>query len=469
MFSEVLNHPFGVLLPVLLGAAGIGAAIWSSASSRNANRALRITWLGLAAAAAGVASWTAAYSAIAMHTPALAMGFDPVIVAFDLLLLVSGFAVAFATASYSNGLDGLAAGGLMAGLTMAGGQYLALIGLTPTGHVGWSQIHVELSVVATIAAAVLAFIVLGRSTRILRTAGSLFLMTVAVFAIQRLALGAIIVTPGEAHALHPADLTPSTLQILVAGFYGLTAFLVTGSAILHVKSKTGALAQLRDAIEAMPAGLAFYDKDDRLVMWNKQYAAVSGAAREHLAPGRSFRELLAQDLKGGNYLAAKGREEDWLDERMKLRELGTGAQEQSLEDGRWLRVEDRRTAEGGVVSICTDITELRAREDSFRLLFAGNPVAMCIMRHGTLEFIDANQAAADLYGFSREELLTKSVFEMMAPEERDVLTEVMAQGARGEYQGEKIWKQVRADGSEIHVLPYGRAIAYGEGTAFRAA
>jgi PAS domain S-box-containing protein len=469
MLSDVLNHPFGVLLPVMLAAAGIGSAIWSSASARNANRALRITLLGLAAAAAGVAAWTAGYVAIATHDPAFAVGFDPIIVSFDLLLLVCGFAIAFATASYSNGLDGLAAGGLISGLTLAGGQYLALLGMTPAGHVSWSQMHVELSVVVTIAAAVLGFIVLGRSTRIVRTAGSLVLMTIALFAIQRLALHAMIITPGEAHALHPADLTPTTLQILVAGFYGLTGFLVTGAAVMHVKSKTGALAQLREAIEAMPAGLAFYDKDDRLVMWNSTYAEVAGAAREALAPGRTFRELLAADIKGGSYLAAQGREEAWLDERIALRASGAGAQEQALEDGRWLRVEDRRTADGGVVSICTNITDLRAREDSFRLLFAGNPVAMVIMRHGTLEFIDANQAAADLYGFSREELLTKSVFEMMAPDERDVLTDVMALDAKADYQGDKIWKQIRADGTEIHVLPYGRAIPYGEGSAFMAA
>jgi PAS domain S-box-containing protein len=469
MLSELLGHPFAVFLPVMLACAGLGAGVWSQASARGANRALRITLLGLAAAASGVACWASAYVAIAAHAPQIAMGFDPIVVAFDFLLMAGGFAIAFAAASYSSGLDGLAASGLIAGLTLSGGQYLALLGIAPAGAMHWSQLHVELSVVSVIVASVLAFIAMGRSTRLIRVGGGIALLTAAVMLSQRLPLHALSLAEGPHRALQASDLAPAVLQILIAGFYGLTVFMVAGAAVLHIKSKTGALAQLKDAIEALPAGLAFYDKDDRLVLWNSKYHEISGAARHLLTPGRTFRELIAEDLKGRNYVEAQGREEAWLDERMALRASGLGAQEQAQSDGRWLRVEDRRSADGGMVSICTDISDLRAREASFRLLFAGNPVAMVIMKHGTLEVIDANQAACDLYGYEREELLTRTVFEIMAPEERDVLTGVMSAAPTFAYQGERIWRQVRADGSEIHVLPYGRTIPYGEGSAFMAA
>jgi diguanylate cyclase (GGDEF)-like protein/PAS domain S-box-containing protein len=56
--------------------------------------------------------------------------------------------------------------------------------------------------------------------------------------------------------------------------------------------------------------------------------------------------------------------------------------------------------------------------DRYRQLFEGNPNPMCISDAGTSRYLDANQAAIDQYGYSREQLLTMSPYELRAPESR---------------------------------------------------
>ena len=48
---------------------------------------------------------------------------------------------------------------------------------------------------------------------------------------------------------------------------------------------------------------------------------------------------------------------------MQLHGTSPGPFEQQINNGRWLRIEERRTADGGVVGIRADITELKAREN----------------------------------------------------------------------------------------------------------
>ncbi len=88
--------------------------------------------------------------------------------------------------------------------------------------------------------------------------------------------------------------------------------------------------------------------------------------------------------------------------------------EQVLADGRCILIEERQTSDGGIIGLRMDITDLKQREASFRLLFDDNPVPMFVLRRDTQAFLAANAAALSHYGFSREELLAMSLHGLRA-------------------------------------------------------
>jgi PAS domain S-box-containing protein len=58
----------------------------------------------------------------------------------------------------------------------------------------------------------------------------------------------------------------------------------------------------------------------------------------------------------------------------------------------------------------------RESEQSYRLLFDGNPVAMWILDDGTLRFLEVNRAAVSQYGYSHEEFLGMNIADILAPD-----------------------------------------------------
>ena len=142
---------------------------------------------------------------------------------------------------------------------------------------------------------------------------------------------------------------------------GVSIIVATAALLTGVTSwtRTTALGQLREAIDAMPDGLAFYDADDRLLVWNSRYAEVNPELVAALHTGARFTDIIRTGLAEEYYLDAIGREEAWVDERLAARYGLSSSLEQQMVDGRWIRVQDRRTAAGGIVTVCNDITDLK--------------------------------------------------------------------------------------------------------------
>jgi signal transduction histidine kinase len=65
----------------------------------------------------------------------------------------------------------------------------------------------------------------------------------------------------------------------------------------------------------------------------------------------------------GYYPAAIGRVEDWVRERVRYHQDPRGLFEIELCDGRWLQIFERRTPSGGTVTINTDITAVKRRDE----------------------------------------------------------------------------------------------------------
>jgi PAS domain S-box-containing protein len=115
--------------------------------------------------------------------------------------------------------------------------------------------------------------------------------------------------------------------------------------------------RLVDAVNALPDGFVLFDADDRIVICNDRFRALYPIAAPAIVEGASFEEILRYGLAHGQWPEAEGREEEWFRERVEAHRRADSVLEQRLPDDRWIRLVERRTANGGIVGFRFDITE----------------------------------------------------------------------------------------------------------------
>jgi diguanylate cyclase (GGDEF)-like protein/PAS domain S-box-containing protein len=115
---------------------------------------------------------------------------------------------------------------------------------------------------------------------------------------------------------------------------------------------------------------------------------------------------------------------------------------------------------GDILSLTiSDVTALKRREASFRLLFDNNPMPMWVFDAETTGFLSVNDAAVQHYGYSRETFLGMKLRQIW-PEDEWVSHGEALQQAGETYHSGRNWGHLKADGSEIQVLTFGRRVNF---------
>ncbi|HTT46706.1 MAG TPA: ATP-binding protein [Pseudolabrys sp.] len=132
-----------------------------------------------------------------------------------------------------------------------------------------------------------------------------------------------------------------------------------------VEKTVAADMRLRDAIETIPEAFVLWDADNRLVLCNSNFQELHNLPEEAITVGASYESVVAA-----------GRKPVVRSKSVTGAPNFPGARtfEAELDDGRWLHISERRTKDGGYVSVGTDITALKMHEeklvDSERRLMA---------------------------------------------------------------------------------------------------
>ncbi len=121
-----------------------------------------------------------------------------------------------------------------------------------------------------------------------------------------------------------------------------------------VEKTVAADLRLRDAIETIPEAFVLWDAENRLVLCNSNFQELHGLPDEAITVGASYESVVAAGQKPvvRNKVVTAGPAIP-----------GARTFEAQLEDGRWLHISERRTKDGGYVSVGTDITALKRHEE----------------------------------------------------------------------------------------------------------
>jgi diguanylate cyclase (GGDEF)-like protein/PAS domain S-box-containing protein len=215
--------------------------------------------------------------------------------------------------------------------------------------------------------------------------------------------------------------------------------------------------RLDTALNNISQGLCFFDGTQRLIVCNKRYMEMYGLPPERVTPGVTLREIVDLRFAAGScpkmsvqeYLA-------WRDTVAHSDKPHTSTVE--LQNGRTFTIHHRPMPDGGWVATHEDITEVKKREESFRLLFDSNPVPMWLMDLETFAFTAVNDAAVAHYGYTRNEFLAMTASDLRSPEDRNSFDTFLREG--GKSGGERIWRHIKADGSAILVSVYSSDLDY---------
>ncbi len=228
-----------------------------------------------------------------------------------------------------------------------------------------------------------------------------------------------------------AVLTLSTIGFVCAG---LVLILLVGRASMDYHAQwrramaaageAGAARDLLDeVIEALPAGVAVYDADERLKMFNSVARQLTPALAEPGAVGQTY-EMLARDTARRLEASGMGPQpvEEWIE---RFRRKTTERQRQSA-DGRWYEWSEKGTASGMTVGLRIDVTDIKqhelaleqARAEYQSLIDSLADVAYRLdVETGRFTFVSA--AGADFFGVPPEKMVGSHFLDYIAPESRE--------------------------------------------------
>ena len=166
--------------------------------------------------------------------------------------------------------------------------------------------------------------------------------------------------------------------------------------------------RLRDAIETIPEAFVLWDAGDRLVLCNSHFQRLHKLPDSAVIPGTSYETV----IEVGCMPEVRTRQQDGGNQAPGARTF-----EAQLDDGNWLHVSERRTKDGGYVSVGTDITRIKEHEQKLvdndlrlRATVIDLKRSQAALEQQTIELADLAERYAQEKARAEEANATKSKF-----------------------------------------------------------
>jgi diguanylate cyclase (GGDEF)-like protein/PAS domain S-box-containing protein len=164
----------------------------------------------------------------------------------------------------------------------------------------------------------------------------------------------------------------------------------------EVAQRRTAQARLADALESSQEGVLVVDADDRIALANAQAASFLGVAPELLQAGSPLAKLWPALQHSPEARRILQRQSDGEPEEVRVA------------DGRWLRVSQSATRDGGFIVVCSDISQSKEQKANLRQTNLRLDAALDNMSQGLCLFDAENRLEVvnrrfyEIFGLSRD-------------------------------------------------------------------
>jgi two-component system cell cycle sensor histidine kinase PleC len=145
--------------------------------------------------------------------------------------------------------------------------------------------------------------------------------------------------------------------------------------------------RLRDAIESISEAFVLWDANNRLVLCNSHFQKLHKLTADAVLPGTPYEAIVEAGQMPVIFSRLSGAEPQ---------EHGARTFEAQIDDGSWLHVSERRTKDGGYVSVGTDITAIKLHEQRLVDSEAKLRETVIDLRHSQLKLEKQTHQFADL-------------------------------------------------------------------------
>ena len=154
-----------------------------------------------------------------------------------------------------------------------------------------------------------------------------------------------------------------------------------------------AQTQLHAALDILPDAIALFDAKDKLVLCNNRYREMYPMTAHLMVPGTSYEDIIRHSARAGAIAEAIGREEQWVQHRLAQHRRNHSESLQEMFGDQWIRLSERRTPDGGIVSLRTNVTDFIHNE---RALHAARQQAQ-LAKQQLHEALEAMPAGLEIY------------------------------------------------------------------------
>ena len=313
----------------------------------------RVKWIIGAGAATGCGVWATHFIAMLAYVPSIPIAYGVPLTLLSLAVAAGITGIGFGFAVYGPPMIGAVAGGAVIGAGVASMHYIGMSAVEMPGYINWSWDLVSISIAAGMLLGALAVIVAKRHDTNSSLSTAALLLTLAIVSHHFIAMGAVEIIPDPTRAFGGLSASPTSLSVVIASIaIGILGVCLVG-AFADRKSKEQ-LVLLRDALNTMSQGLAMFDKDSRLVLWNRSYSEMYKLEGK-IKVGCTVEELLQHRFDAGTLDEDP---EDYAKRAKAAIEIGSAFKHIfKLPNGRKVSGSNVARPGGGWVSTHEDITE----------------------------------------------------------------------------------------------------------------